>query len=530
VTVLLSLRGCSKTFAGRTVLHAAGLDVEAAQVHALLGQNGSGKSTLIKILSGYHAPDDGATLRLHGNDVPLPLAPGVARRHGLAFVHQDLGLAEGMTVLENMRSGRFETGRGWRIRWRTERQRVAAALARFDVAATPDKKVSTLSQVDRATVAILRALEDLEDAEAQGVLVLDEPTAYLPRDSAERLLAAVREVAGSGVGVLFVTHKLGDVTAIADRVTVLRDGRVVASEAAAGLTEGHLVERVLGFAIDDLYPETQEPRGELVLDVRAVGGDGVEDVALQLHRGEILGLTGLVGMGWERVPYLLFGAGGQARGELTVGRRSYALERLKPRDAIAAGLALLPANRQRDGGAAEATVAENVTLPTLRAFFHRGRLEHVRERARVAALLDAYDVQPHDPRAPFAHLSGGNQQKVLLAKWFETRPVAFLMHEPTQGVDVGARQRIFQRIGDAAAEGHAFVLASAEHEDLAHLCDRVLVFRNGRIVGELAGERLTADQLLERCLRDAPAEEIDGAAPTAGPAEPTQTNDRREPR
>jgi ribose transport system ATP-binding protein len=501
----VSVKCFSKSFTGRTVLDRVSLDVEHGEVHALLGQNGSGKSTLIKILAGYHAPDAGSTLAINGQQVPLPLAPSSGRKLGLAFVHQDLGLADRLTVLENLRVGRYDTGRGWRIRWGYERRRAHQLLREFDMACSPNTMVSDLREVDRAMVAILRALEDIREAELPGALILDEPTASLPHDSTERLVTSVRRVAERGVGVLFVTHRLQEALDLSDRVSVLRDGRLVGTEPTARLTEGDLIERVLGFSLDHLYPPPHEPEAREVLQVDGLTGRGVRDVSFRVHRGEIIGLTGLVGMGWERVPYLLIGAEEASQGHVIIDETPYDLSRVAVRKMLASGLALLPANRQRHGSVGLASVMENMSLPTLSAYYERGFLRHRQERRRAWALLETFDVRPGDPTTVFKTLSGGNQQKALLAKWFETRPQVFLMHEPTQGVDIGARQRIFSQITAAADTGTSFILASAEYDDLANLCDRVLVFRNGQIVSDVGGAALTGDRLVDLCLRDIPA-------------------------
>jgi len=496
---VLSARGFSKTFSGRTVLRGLDLDILPGEVHGLLGQNGSGKSTFIKILAGFHAPDDGARLEVAGRPVSLPLDPREPHLLGLSFVHQDLGLVPEMTVVENLRVGSYETGFGWRIRWRRERQRVREALRQFGLGhVSPDAEVGSLREVERALVAIVRALERLK-AQTRGVLVLDEPTAYLPRDGVERLFAAVRTVAAAGFGVLFVTHRLEEVRALTDRVTILRDGQHVGTAATASLSERDLIERILGRSLGELYPNPHQVRGEVALSVRGVTGETVRGFSLDLHRGEVVGLTGLLGMGQEQVPHLVFGSQRARAGEVTVGGRTHDLSRLAPRRAIDLGVALLPANRLREGAAQQATVAENVTLPTLGAYFSRGLLRHRRERRAVAARLREFQVVPPEPGRVFAKLSGGNQQKALLAKWFATRPQVFLLHEPTQGVDIGAKQQIFGQIRDLAEAGGAVMIASVEYEDLAHLCDRVLVFRDGEVVAELRGDDLTEDRIVEQC-------------------------------
>jgi ribose transport system ATP-binding protein len=498
---ILSASNISKSFSGRTVLRSLDLDVLPGEVHGFVGQNGSGKSTFIKILAGFHPPDPGGKLCVRGQEVALPLVPGRPRSLGISFVHQDLGLSGSMTVLDNLRVGRYESRFGWRIPWSRERQRVREALERFGLTFGPDTLISSLSEVEVAMVAILRALEELETVE-RGLLVLDEPTAYLPRDGVNRLFDGVRRVAATGFGVLFVSHRLDEISALTDRVTILRDGERVLAAPTADLTEHTLIEHILGRRPSSLYPSGSAKRSSSCLEVRNATADNVGDVSFQVGAGEIIGLTGLLGMGFEQIPYLLFGARRASAGTLVVNGMTAKLPALTPRKAIELGLALVPANRQRYGGVAAATVTENVTLPTLGDFFSRGFLNHRRERDVVQQILDDYDVRPRAPRGSLGTLSGGNQQKVQVAKWFRTKPSVLLLHEPTQGVDVGARVQIFERIHDAAGQGKAVLIASSEYADLANLCDRVYVFRDRRIVAELSGQNLTEDRIVEYAFRE----------------------------
>jgi ribose transport system ATP-binding protein len=501
---VVSARGLSKTFGIRKVLDGFDLDISPGEIHGLVGQNGSGKSTLIKILAGFHEPDEGGRLGMHGEDVPLPLSPVESHRRGMSFVHQELGLIEDATVVENVRIGRYETGFGWWVSWRRERRQVAEMLERFGIDVSPTAVIQDLPPVDRAMVAIARALEQVREQEqadhvVSPLLVLDEPTPHLPRDGVERLFKAVRDVATQGVGILFVTHRLDEVLDLTDRVTVLRDGHLVDTYQTESISEGQLIEAILGFALDRLYPTATEAAGDRALRVEGLAGDAVDDFHLEARRGEIIGLTGLIGMGWEAIPYMLFGSEPSTAGTCTVnGRPSCELARQTPRQAIRDGFALVPADRHNDGALLNATVAENITLPTLGKHYSRGLLRRRAETRRVRELLDDFDVRPRDPHIPLGTLSGGNQQKAVIAKWFETRPEVLLVHEPTQGVDVGARAQIFQRMRDAADEGLIVLYASAEWEDLAHLCARVLIFRNGRVASELTGHELTADRIAER--------------------------------
>lgn len=501
----LSLTGFSKSFGGPLVLADVHMDVVPGEIHGLVGRNGSGKSTLIKILAGFHAPEPGARLALHGREVALPLAPGAARKLGLAFIHQDLGLVPSLSVLENMRVGSPDTGVGWRLRWRSERAAVRAALRRFALDVPPDVPVGSLREVDRALVAIVRGLNEVEE-HSGGVLVLDEPTAYLPRDGVERLFAAVREVAAAGTGVVFVSHRLEEVATLTDRVSVLRDGRLIDTVATAATPEDRLIEMILGRRLEDLYPQPHESSREVGFAARGVSGKLVRDVSMEVRRGEILGLTGLIAMGQEELLYLLAGADAGGAGEVTMDGRTLPVGRVSPRVAKASGVALLPADRAGASGVLAFSVAENVTLPTLsERFFRGGLLRHRREAESVAGLLRRFAVDPPDPRRRLGQLSGGNQQKALIGKWMQERPPVLLLHEPTQGVDVGAKKEIFGQVRQAAVEGACVVISSAEYEDLAHLCDRVLVFRDGRVVGELSGADLTEERIVEQCYRAAPA-------------------------
>lgn len=493
-----SLRHFSKSFAGKTVLSDVDMDIQRGEVHGLLGQNGSGKSTIIKILAGFHAPDDGASLRLDGTPVSLTGIAVDHHRHGMAFVHQELGLADSMTVLENFRAARYETGRFWRIRWKRERREVRASLARFGVDVDPDVLMGSLRPVEKALIAIGRAFHQIREAKG-GLLVLDEPTAYLPRDGVERLFAGIKSAASSGLGVLLVTHRLDEVRTITDRVTVLRNGRVAGQGVTAKMSENDLIELILGRALGQLYPEAVVGQGEPAAVVENLSGPTVRGFSTTIHEREIVGLTGLLGMGHDEVLYLLFGAVAAEGGSMKLSDRSFDLVDLKPHEAIEAGLALLPGNRLVDGAEGSASITDNVTLATLGNYFVGGRLRARRENKAVRTLLTDFAVVPPEPNRIFATLSGGNQQKALLGKWFATEPRLMLLHEPTQGVDVGARRQIFQLARDAADAGVAVVMASTEYEDLANLCDRVLVFRDGVVTSELHGSSLTAERIVEQC-------------------------------
>ena len=500
----IEIESLSKSFGGVRVLHGVGFTVERGEIHGLVGRNGSGKSTLIKILSGYHHPDPGGALRVAGNEVSLPVPPGHSHRLGLSFVHQDLGLTPGMTIMENVRIDRFETSFGWRIRWRRERERVRRDLERFGVEASPSRLIRDLSAVDRALVAIVRALTQLEGVDG-GVLVLDEPTAYLPFDGVGRLFDATREAARNGTGVIFVSHRLEEITTLTDRVSVLRDGHLAGTVDTAGTTEAQLIELIAGGKLSDSVRGESAIRDEVVLNVGGLAGRVVRDVSFELRAGEVLGLTGLIGMGHEEVPYLLFGADPAGAGAVELDGDPVPLNGLTPGKAMRAGMALVPADRQRASGVAQLSLRENLTLPTIDRTFILGVLNKRSETTQTRALLEHYGVQPAAPSRPLGTLSGGNQQKALLAKWFQRRPAVILLHEPTQGVDVGAREDIFREIRHIAETyGTGILFVSSDYDDFTRICDRVLVFRFGRVVSELQGASLTQERLIEACYSTLP--------------------------
>jgi len=315
---VLAAKGLSKTFGERTVLKGVTLEIFAGEVHGLLGENGSGKSTLIKILSGFHAPDAGGELIVRGTPIRLPLRVTDPSRLGIGFVHQELAIFESGTVVENIRVGRFDTVAGWRIPWRQERRLARERLSRFDLNIDPDTPVSELGPIERAMIAIIRALDQCQGS-AHTLLVLDEPTVYLPKEGVAQLFGAIREVASRGIGVLLVSHRLEEVRAIADRVTVLRDGERVLTAATDSVTDDQLIETILGFALTELYPRQRDSAGASVLDAQNITGRVVHDVNLRVAQGEIVGVTGLLGMGFDELPYLLFGASDVAGGSLWIG-------------------------------------------------------------------------------------------------------------------------------------------------------------------------------------------------------------------
>ncbi|SHN74951.1 sugar ABC transporter ATP-binding protein [Cryptosporangium aurantiacum] len=486
-SVRLGIDNVSKTFGRNRALRNVSLNVHPGEIHALVGQNGSGKSTLAKILTGYHPADPGGRVVVDGAELVLPVRPLEARNRGLAVVHQSLGLVNDHTVVENLRVGRFRASR-WsrRIRWDEERAAAAEVLARLGCTVPLDAKVGALGEEDRASVAIARALQDAQSG--QGVIIFDESTRSLNRETLEHFYEILDGVVATGTSVLLITHRLEEVTEAADRVTVLRDGVAVeADRPTDGLTEAELVHLLLGRALENLDRPTPPATGERApIVVSGVSGRLVRPVDLEVRPGEVVGVTGLPDSGYEELPYLLAGVSPAAGGTVRLADTTLDVRRTGPLAAIAAGVVLVPESRDRQGLAFDMSIAENVVLPCMNVRSHGVRpVDRRTEKARVAKWVTELDVRPPVPSLPVGKLSGGNQQKVLLAKWLSTDPQLLLLHEPTQAVDVGARRAIIAAIHDAAARGCAVLVAGCDENELSLLCDRVLVFRDGRVAEEL---------------------------------------------
>jgi ribose transport system ATP-binding protein len=479
------------------------LDLGPGEVLGLVGENGSGKSTLVKTICGYHAPDRGATGEVWGKELSFPVA---ADKLGIAVIHQDLGLVDEMSVLENLGIG---TGYGaralGRVRWRGERRRCEGELGRFGVSLNPDAMVGTLTPPERAMVGIARAARRLrgrEDADGAGdgrqIFILDEPTAYLTKGESDQVMEMIRTVAAGGSSVIFVSHHLAEITSTCDRVLVLRDGRVVGTEPSAGLTEAGLIGLMLGRELASFYPDPPSSgTGEdTILSVSGLTGSIAEDVSFDLRVGEVLGITGLAGMGQQELPYLIAGAkrrtsGSVLRGDQPVGET--------PAAASKAGIALVPGNRRRDGIWPEGSASENLSLPVLGRYYGKGWLRRSQEMGKSRELMETLDVRPLDERMAAKNFSGGNQQKIVLAKWLQGTPEVLLLDEPTQGVDAGARREILQIVKDVAARGTGVAIFSSDLEQLANVCTRVIVMSRGRIVSIVDGASATEDTLLSLC-------------------------------
>ncbi len=498
----LSITGLSKRFGGALALEDVALQVRRGEVHGLLGSNGSGKSTLIKVLAGFHAPEPGAEVRLYGRLAPLPIPGAQVRALGLAFVHQNLGLIGSLSVTENLRLGVLATGQAWRIDWGREHDRAAAVFAGYGLALDPRSEVARLSPVQQALLAIVRAVEDLKAASGEpGVLVLDEPTPFLPAAGVEQLFGLVRACVRDGASVVFVSHDIDEVRQITDRATILRDGRVIDTVVTGQTSHEGFVQRIVGRSMKAYGGALKSRPAGVAVAVEALSGTGVGPVALRLARGEIVGLTGLIGSGYDAVPALLYGARRASAGRIMLDGHWRPLSRMEPPAALAQGIVYLPADRLGAAGIGSLPVADNLGLPVLDRLRRRLGLFARDIAAHALQLGAAAGVRPNAPEMPLSALSGGNAQKALLAKWLQLEPRLLLLDEPTQGVDVGARQDIWDALDRAAAGGASIVIGSTDYEQLALLCHRVLVFSRGQVLHELTGADLTKERIAEACFR-----------------------------
>jgi ribose transport system ATP-binding protein len=488
----LEVRHISKSFAGTAALTDADLRVRQGTVHALLGGNGSGKSTMIKCLAGVHTADSGE-VKLLGHTWPASgMTPQRAYQAGLRVVHQDLGLFQRMTVAENFALGSsFPSNRAGRIRWRNLRERVGDLLAQYDIDASPDAPVGSLRPASKTMLAVARALQDQQGSEF--VLLLDEPTASLPEHESRLLMAALGERAERGQSIVLVSHRMREVRDIAHDFTVFRDGRVAGTVGNRTPSEEELVHLMAGVSISRarVSPASTAP-SEPFLEIENLRAGPVRGLNLTVRRGEIVGLAGLNGSGRSTTLSSIFGI--QARQSGVVRLAGKVLRPGDVRDAMRQGVALVPQNRLQDAAFPRLTLRNNASVSVL-ARYWRLWMRGIRERADTDDLVRRFDIRTAGVDTPFSSLSGGNQQKVVLARWLRREPTLLLLDEPTQGVDVVARSDIYLQVREAATAGCAVLIASSDFEELTQLCQRVLILARGRVVETLTSEGLTADRI-----------------------------------
>jgi ABC-type sugar transport system ATPase subunit len=491
---LIELRGIGKRFGGVTALAGVDFELRAGEIHALLGENGAGKSTLIKILGGIHRPDAGEIL-VDGQAVEIPEVTA-AERLGIRLIHQELSLAPNLSVAENIFLGREPVRFGFLDRRRlfADAQALITELGLPEIGAV-ETRVADLSVAQQQMVEIARALST-----RARILILDEPTASLSESETEALFIKLRGLSGQGVGIIYISHRLEEIQRLAHRITVLRDGRSVGTQATTAINQGELIRLMVGRDLKAHYPRPPWQPGAVALTVRNLRNAKVRDVSFELRYGEILGFAGLVGAGRTELARALFGIDPLQGGEFLVDGKAARIR--CPGDARSAGLALVPEDRKRAGLVMTGSVAYNLALPWAHDWIHGCFPSPQRRCGVVARAVQGFGIKLSDPEQPIGSLSGGNQQKVVVGKWMERPPKILILDEPTRGVDVGARAEMFAIIHRLVERGMAVILISSDLPEVLNLSHRLALYRAGRIVREVAAPDITPEEVMAELTRN----------------------------
>lgn len=488
---LIAMRGVTKRYPGVVALNGVDFEVRPGEVMALVGENGAGKSTLLKILAGAQRADEG-TIEVDGRSAQMS-HPREAQRHGIAVIYQELNLAEHLSVAENIFVGREPKTRLGGIDWRRMNARTRDLLRELRLTTNPETMVARLNVATRQMVEIAKAL-----SMNARVIVMDEPTSSLTEQEVQTLLQLVRELRSKGVAVVYVSHRMREIFEVSDRITVMRDGRLVAVRDAAGVTADEVVTMMVGRELTDLYggearggPTAQEP--VLAVDGLSVG-ERVKDVSFSVRPGEIVGFAGLIGAGRSETAHAIFGSMPRTSGTVTVSGSRIAPKH--PEDAIRHGVVLVPEDRKREGLFLGLPVRTNMGAPSLRRLSRWGFVRKGAEATLARESAKSLNLRSSAVDVPVGTLSGGNQQKVVLARWLALNPKVLLLDEPTRGVDVGAKAELYRIIRSVAREGVGVVVISSELPEVLGICDRILVMREGRLVGELQAETATEEAVM----------------------------------
>ncbi|GAB0112615.1 sugar ABC transporter ATP-binding protein [Acidisoma sp. C75] len=494
MAALVELKNISKSFAGIHALSNVGFALEAGEVHALVGENGAGKSTLMRVLGGEIQPNEGV-IALAGEVVRLA-RPLDAIRHGISIIHQEMALAQDLTVAENIFLGDLPHY----LNWRELNGRARALIARLGFDIAPQALVADLSVAHRQVVEIAKAL-----SRQVKVIVFDEPTAVLSTGDASRLLRIIRDLRASGVGIVYISHRLREIYEIADRVSVMKDGRNVATVTPASTSMDDLIRMMVGRPIAQLFGEKPETaQGDTILRVADLSlPNGVKNVSFEIRRGEIVGLGGLVGSGRTEVARAIFGADPVSGGRMELCGQAYRPR--SPRQAVRRGVGLVPEDRKGQGAVLDFAIRDNATMANTAAVTVAGFFNQAKERRVVGQLIKKLRIKLGSMNDPVSSLSGGNQQKVVLAKWFHADVDLIILDEPTRGVDVGAKSEIYSLIHRLAAAGKAVIVISSEHAELFGLCDRILVMGEGELRGSLTPAEYQEETLLRLSMTHATA-------------------------
>ncbi|MCX6624841.1 MAG: sugar ABC transporter ATP-binding protein [Acidobacteria bacterium] len=497
--MLLHLSGIQKRFGGVTALKNGSLDVLEGEVHLLLGENGAGKSTLMKIVAGLVSPDAG-TFQWRGANIRFR-APVEAAANGIAMVHQESLLAPHLTIAENLFLGREEKSRFGLVNRSHMRQRAAALIEQHKFPLQADWRVEKLTPAGKQLVEICRALLN-----GSSLLIFDEPTSSLSDTESQEVFRIVRELRDRGMAVIYITHRLEELRAVGDRVTILRDGETVHTSPLSEITNDEIIRQMVGREMNALYHREAVPPGEELLRVEHLACRPlVKDVSLSLRAGEIVGLAGLVGAGRTEFCRAIFGVDRAGSGSVEIAGRPAVIR--SPKQAVEAGLALIPEDRQRYGLATLRPVGQNISLASLRSVSTFGFLNQRAERRIIDDYTARLHIRAESPKQLAGRLSGGNQQKAVIAKWVARKARIFLFDEPTRGIDVGAKVEVFEVMDELARAGAAILMVSSEIPELLQVADRILVMRQGRISGELPG-RTTPEQIMRLAALEATTSEF----------------------
>ena len=490
----ISVRSITKVFAGVKALDNVSIDVVSGKVHGLIGANGAGKSTLIKILAGVYHPDEGQIL-IDGNEVKIT-DPATSTALGLSFIHQDLHLVEHFNVMKNMLMGEKKDTKLGLIDWKKSTQKIQKVLELVNFTKPLTTKAKDLSTGDQWLIAIAKAL--MHDAK---FIAMDEPTAALSEAEVENLFRIVRDLTSHGIGVIYVSHRLDEILELCDEITVFKDGKKILYELTSNISKEELITAIAGHKIKHLDSITYRfSDAETVLQVEHLHDkmDRVKDVSFELKKGEVLGITGLVGAGRTETALSVYGANPLKNGKMTLYGKDYTPK--SPHDAVNSKIVLVPENRRLEGLITNQTVNFNTNIPTLSVLRVIKNLPFISPRKSKAVTQEAIkrlQIKVNSPQDPVLSLSGGNQQKVVIGKWLQRQPQIIIMDEPTQGVDVGARTEIYKLIRSMAEkEGISFLIISSDIEELPGLCDRVIVMAEGTVTGELINDEINSQSML----------------------------------
>lgn len=485
---LLQLKGIEKSFPGVKALNGASLAVYPGRVMALVGENGAGKSTMMKVLTGIYTMDAGS-LQWLGEPVAFS-GPKASQEAGIGIIHQELNLIPQLSVAENIFLGREFVNRFGRIDWKKMHREAESLLKRLNLRFSSHKLVGDLSIGDQQMVEIAKVLSF-----ESRVIIMDEPTDALTDTETLSLFHVINELKAQGCGIVYISHRMKEIFEICDDVTVFRDGQFIAERAVSDLSEEQLIEMMVGRKLEDQYPHLDQPPGEIRLQVEKLCGSGVEDVSFTLRKGEILGISGLMGAGRTELMKVLYGALPRRSGSVTLNGRTVTVR--SPQEGLASGIVYISEDRKRDGLVLGMSVKENMSLTALRYFSHAGgNLKHAEEQLAVGDFIRLFNVKTPSMMQPIGLLSGGNQQKVAIARGLMTRPDVLILDEPTRGVDVGAKKEIYQLINQFKAEGLSIILVSSEMPEVLGMSDRILVMHEGHISGEFSREQATQESLM----------------------------------